>query len=91
MKANDIELEYKDEHSIIQEDAKKRILEILAEMKKLPTVSAYEAFGVPNSGTSDSLRCTYCGANQLVTPNVMCSGNCEKAMLSTQLHSSQTK
>jgi len=49
IKANDIELEYTDEYSIIQEDAKRRLTEIIQEMRKLPVVSALDAF--PDLGT----------------------------------------
>jgi hypothetical protein len=49
IKANDIELEYTDEYSLIEEDSKRRLIEIIQEMRKLPTVSAFDAF--PDSGT----------------------------------------
>jgi hypothetical protein len=52
IKTPDIELEYTDEYSIIEEAAKKRILEIISQIhtqqvnsKPLPTISAYDVFG----------------------------------------------
>jgi hypothetical protein len=54
IKTTDIELEYTDEYSIIEEAAKKRIIEIIDKLysyrivhldKPLPTVSAFDAFG----------------------------------------------
>ena len=81
IKTNDIELEYRDINDSLEEITKIKILEIVSAVRKMPTVSAYDALGVPNSRTSDGLRCTYCGANQLVRPNVMCTGKCDnKAM-----------
>jgi hypothetical protein len=47
IKANDIELEYTDEYKIIEEDAKRRLIEIMQEMRKLPIVSAFDAFTYP--------------------------------------------
>jgi hypothetical protein len=54
IKTADIELEYTDEHSIIVEEDKKRLIEIIDKLyshrvvhldKPLPTVSAFDAFG----------------------------------------------
>ena len=54
IKTTDIELEYSDEYSIIEESAKKRIIEIIDKLysyrivhldKPLPTVSAFDASG----------------------------------------------
>jgi hypothetical protein len=52
IKTPDIELEYTDEYSIIEEAAKKRILEIINQIhthqigsKPFAVVSAYDAFG----------------------------------------------
>jgi hypothetical protein len=52
IKTADIELEYRDEYSIIEEAAKKRLLEIINQIyvnqensKSLPHISAKEAFG----------------------------------------------
>ncbi len=54
IKTADIELEYSDELSIIDENAKKRLIEIIDKLysyrivhldKPLPTVSAFDAFG----------------------------------------------
>jgi hypothetical protein len=53
IKTTDIELEYSDEYSIIEEAAKKRLIEIIDKLysyrivhldKPLPTVSAYDVF-----------------------------------------------
>ena len=58
IKTADIELEYVDEYSIIDENAKKRLIEIIDKLysyrvvhldKPLPTVSAYDVFGALNS------------------------------------------
>lgn len=53
IKTSEIELEYSDEYSIIEEEAKRRILEIINQLyshqintdKPLRTVSAFEVFG----------------------------------------------
>jgi hypothetical protein len=54
IKTTDIELEYTDEYSIVEEAAKKRIIEIIDKLysyrvvhldKPLPTVSAFDASG----------------------------------------------
>jgi hypothetical protein len=54
IKTADVELEYIDEHGIIVEEAKKRLIEIIDKLysyrvvhldKPLPTVSAFDAFG----------------------------------------------
>ena len=47
IKTKDIEIEYADEYSLIEEDSKRRIIEIIQEMRKLPAVSAFDAFGDP--------------------------------------------
>ena len=47
IKTKDIEIDYADEYSLIEEDSKKRIIEIIQEMRKLPAVSAFDAFGDP--------------------------------------------
>jgi hypothetical protein len=53
IKTTDIELEYSDEYSIIEEPAKKRLIEIIDKLysyriihldKPLPTVSAHDVF-----------------------------------------------
>jgi hypothetical protein len=79
IKTDDMELEYQDDNSAIYEETKKRILDIVQEIRKRPTVSAYEALGIPNPRTlaSESQTCGFCGANQLVRPNVMCTGKCD--------------
>jgi hypothetical protein len=55
IKTPDIELEYSDEYSIIEEAAKKRILEIIDQLyshqvnsKPMAVVSAYDVFGELN-------------------------------------------
>ncbi len=54
IKTSDIELEYSDEVCMIDENAKKRVIEIIDKLysyrivhldKPLPTVSAFDAFG----------------------------------------------
>jgi hypothetical protein len=51
IKTTDIELEYNDDYSIIEEDAKRRILEIINQIyvheinsKRLPAISAHDFF-----------------------------------------------
>jgi hypothetical protein len=51
IKTTDIELEYNDDYSIIEEDAKRRILEIINQIyvhelnsKQLPAISAHDFF-----------------------------------------------
>ncbi len=55
IKTADVELEYIDEHSVIVEDAKKRLIEIIDKLysyrvvqfdKPLPKVSLSDAFGI---------------------------------------------
>jgi hypothetical protein len=47
IKANNIELEYTDEYSQLEENPKRRLIEIIQEMRKLPVVSAFDAFKIP--------------------------------------------
>ena len=56
IKTAEVEIEYIDEYSILNEEAKKRILDIINQLytnqvsgKPIPTVSAYDTFGTMNS------------------------------------------
>jgi len=56
IKTAEVELEYTDGYSIIDEMAKKRILDIINQLytnqvsgKPIPSVSAYDVFGAMNS------------------------------------------
>jgi hypothetical protein len=53
IKANDIELEYTDEYSQLEENPKRRLIEIIQEMRKLPVVSAIDAFRIPQKTVGD--------------------------------------